>query len=266
MVDRADIALSVSPAGMAAAQRSALALWAVLTVLAVAGSATMVTAGGNGGAAAGAALITLAACATGGWAILRGLGSGAYPHDRLGLCNGVTMARGAGVAVLAGLVMAPGALAGGGGFGWAVVALAAAVLALDGLDGWLARRSGLRSAFGARFDVEADVVFALVMAALAWQAGKVGAWFVLIGGLRPAFLLAGMLWPALRAPLPEARWRKVMAAVQMTVQVALMAPLLVPPLSVALGGAILAAMLLSFAVDIRWLLRHRPGPAPLRAG
>lgn len=262
MVDRADILTS---AGMAPAQRSALALWAVLSVLAVAGSAALVAAGGGAASAAGAALITFGACATGGWAILRGLGSGAYPHDRLGLCNGVTMARGAGVAVLAGLVVAPGALAGGGGFGWAVVALAATVLALDGLDGWLARRSGLRSAFGARFDVEADVIFAVVMAALAWQAGKVGAWFLLIGGLRPAFLLAGMLWPALRAPLPEARWRKVMAALQMTVQVVLLAPVLVPPLSGAVGGAILAAMLLSFAVDIRWLRRNRSGPATLRA-
>lgn len=263
MVDRADILTS---AGMAPAQRSALALWAVLSVLAVTGSAALVAAGGGAASAAGAALITFGACATGGWAILRGLGSGAYPHDRLGLCNGVTMARGAGVAVLAGLVVAPGALAGGGGFGWAVVALAATVLALDGLDGWLARRSGLRSAFGARFDVEADVIFAVVMAALAWQAGKVGAWFLLIGGLRPAFLLAGMLWPALRAPLPEARWRKVMAALQMTVQVVLLAPVLVPPLSGAVGGVILAAMLLSFAVDIRWLLRNRSGPATLRAG
>ncbi len=266
MVDRADIPETSRFAALRPPQRAALALWAVLSAVAVGAGALLVTLGGAPAAAGYAALVTLAACALGGWVILRGLGSGAYPHDRLGLCNAVTMARGAGIAVLAGLAVAPQALTGSDGFGWAVVALAAGVLALDGLDGWLARRSGLHSRFGARFDVESDVVFAVVMAVLAWQADKVGAWFLLIGGLRPAFLLAGAVWRALRAPLPDARWRKVMAGVQMGVQVALLAPLLAPPLSHAVGAAILIAIMTCFAVDIRWLLRRHSQPAALREG
>src|SRR4051794_31124111 len=38
--------------------------------------------------------------------------------------------------------------------GLVLAALVLAVLALDGLDGWLARRAGLVSAFGAHFDME----------------------------------------------------------------------------------------------------------------
>ena len=244
------------------AQRHALPALAGLMLAAPAASYALAL---SGGAAQPLlpALMTLALCLVGGAFILRGLGSDSYPHAALGLCNVVTMTRGAGIAVLAGLIAAPQALAEGGGFGWGVLALAVVVLALDGLDGWLARRSGLRSRFGARFDVEADVIFALVMAALAVSAGKVGLWFLALGMLRPAFLLAGLLWPVLRAPLPDQRWRKVMAALQMSAQVALLAPLIAPPLSVVLGAGILGAMVLSFLVDIRWLIRH--GTAPRRA-
>jgi phosphatidylglycerophosphate synthase len=40
------------------------------------------------------------------------------------------------------------------------------LLALDGLDGWLARRFGLASAYGARFDMEVDGFLILVLALL----------------------------------------------------------------------------------------------------
>jgi len=201
-----------------------------------------------------AAMATATLLGLGSMGVLMGLSRGAYPHDRLGLCNVVTVTRGAGICILAGLIFVPHALI---GLGWLLVVLAGLTLALDGLDGWLARRSGLRSDFGARFDVESDVAFALVLALLAWQADKVGLWFVALGLLRPAFLGASMLWPALRAPLPDAYWRKAMAAMQMSVQVALLAPLVQPPVSGLIAGALLLAMVLSFAVDIRWLLGQK---------
>jgi phosphatidylglycerophosphate synthase len=219
----------------------------------------------DGGARAPAlsGLLTLAICLVGGAGVLWGLERARYPHARLGLCNAVTLLRAAGIAVLAGLVIAPQALAGPQGLGWALVGLAGAVLALDFVDGWAARRSGLRSDFGARFDVETDVVFAIVLAALAWQAGKVGVWFLALGALRPAYLAAGALVPALRAPLPPAMWRKSVAAVQMTAQVALLAPVIAPPWSQGLAAAVLGGVMLSFAVDIRWLLRaDRPADRP----
>lgn len=200
-------------------------------------------------------LLTLALGLVGGWAVLRGLDRARYPHGRLGLCNAVTLLRAGAIAVLAGLVVAPQALAGPQGLGWGLVALAAGALALDFVDGWAARRSGLGSEFGARFDVETDVVFAIVLAALAWQADKVGVWFLALGVLRPAYLAAGVALPALRAPLPPALWRKSVAAVQMTAQVALLAPLVTPPWSQGLGALVLAGVVVSFGVDIRGQLR-----------
>ena len=44
--------------------------------------------------------------------------------------------------------------------------------ALDGVDGWLARRSGIASAFGARFDMEIDALLILVLAVLAWRSAR----------------------------------------------------------------------------------------------
>jgi hypothetical protein len=38
--------------------------------------------------------------------------------------------------------------------------------------------------------------------------------------------------------------------------VVLMAPVIVPPVSYLLAGVLLAGVILSFAVDIRWLLRQ----------
>lgn len=199
-----------------------------------------------------AASLTALVCALGAGAILSGLSRrDSFPHARLGLCNVITLTRAAGIAALAGLLVTPLATP-----GWGLSLFALALLLLDALDGWAARRADLQSPFGARLDVETDVAFALTLAAVAVAMGQAGAWFLALGLLRPAFLLAARLWPALRAPLPEAMWRKRMAGLQMVVQVALISPLLAPPASTLLAAALLAAMLASFAIDIRWLARQ----------
>ncbi|WP_176847092.1 CDP-alcohol phosphatidyltransferase family protein [Roseicitreum antarcticum] len=203
------------------------------------------------------AMITLMICLAGGALVLRGLAPGRYPHARLGLCNVITLSRAAGIAVMAGLIAAPGALSGPEALGWALVALSALVLTLDLADGWAARRSGLNSTFGARFDVESDVAFAVVLAVLAWQADKAGVWFLTLGALRPAFLMSSLIWPWLSGALPDAMWRKTVAAVQMIAQVVLLAPVVTPPASEVLAALLLAGVALSFAVDIRALHARR---------
>ncbi|MGP9789196.1 CDP-alcohol phosphatidyltransferase family protein [Roseinatronobacter sp. NSM] len=187
--------------------------------------------------------------------VLAGLKPAYFPHDRLGLANVVTLWRGACIAAMAGVLAVPQALAQGGG--WLLAGLAALVLALDGVDGWAARRAGLSSRFGARLDVETDVAFALVTAALAVAAGKVGVWFLALGLLRPAFLGAAYVWPVLRAPLPPSQRRRMVAGLQMGAQVALLAPILTAPVSGLVGGAVLLVVGVSFAVDIRALLARR---------
>ena len=55
---------------------------------------------------------------------------------------------------------------------WYVVAICIGILALDGVDGWLARRFGTETAFGGRFDMEVDAGVIAVLSVLAWVSGR----------------------------------------------------------------------------------------------
>ncbi|SES34750.1 CDP-alcohol phosphatidyltransferase [Tranquillimonas rosea] len=180
-----------------------------------------------------------------------------FPHPRLGLCNVVTHLRGALTAALAMPMVAPGVLVTNDALAWTWVALAALVLSLDGIDGLLARRAGLVSRYGARFDVEVDSLLALVLAVLAWESGKAGALVLLLGLGRYAFVAAGAVAPWLAAPLPERASRKAVCVVQIGTLVALMAPVVTPPVSTALAAAVAVLLTWSFAIDIRWLAARR---------
>lgn len=174
-----------------------------------------------------------------------------YPHDRLGLCNAVTLAR---MVIVAGLAVAmlearpPDAV---------LLGLAVLSLCLDGVDGWLARRQGLVSDFGARFDVEVDAGFALILAFYAAATGVAGPYVVLLGLPYYAFMLARRVWRWLDAPLPDSFARKAVCVAQIAVLIAILVPG-IP--GAALNLAILtviAALLWSFARDILWLSRRR---------
>lgn len=176
-----------------------------------------------------------------------------HPHDRFGLANLITLVRAGGACLFAGLAFAPGLLAGAGA--WITAAAVVALLALDGFDGWAARREGLASAYGARFDMETDALTILALAALALMLGKAGPWVLALGLMRYAFVAAGWAWPALDAPLPPSLRRKAVCVLQIGVLAVLLAPPLTPPLSVALAAVALAALTWSFALDVLWLIR-----------
>jgi phosphatidylglycerophosphate synthase len=176
-----------------------------------------------------------------------------HPHPRFGVANTVTLARAAGTALLAALALEPGLLAGSAV--WAAVAGAVALLALDGVDGWIARRQGLVSPFGARFDMEVDTLLILVLAVLALGLGKAGPWVLGLGLMRYAFVLAGRAVPALRAELPPSWRRKAVCVVQIVVLATMLVPWVVPPASSAIGAGALVLLAWSFAVDVRWLIR-----------
>src|SRR5262249_31548057 len=123
---------------------------------------------------------------------------------------------------------------------------------LDGLDGWIARRTNTASAFGARFDMEVDAFFILALSVVAWASGKAGVWVLMIGAARYFYVVASVLFTPLARPLFESRRRKTVAVIQMAVLVALLLPAITPPLSGALAALALTLLLYSFAVDIRW--------------
>ncbi len=196
---------------------------------------------------AAGALYTLAGTAVLGWAS-RG--------RSLGPADAVTTVR----AVLVGGVVA---LVAQGGPPWPLVALAAIALALDLVDGLVARRTGTASAFGARYDMEVDA-FVLVVLGV-HVAADLGPWVLLVGAFRYVFWAASVPWPWLAVPLPERRSRKAVAAVQGIALVAAAAPVVPAPAAAALVGSALAMLVWSFGRDVRWLLRrHRArgrGPA-----
>ena len=170
-----------------------------------------------------------------------------YPHPVLGACNGVTLARVAMVAFLVGALAVPDASA------WLVFGVALVAFALDGVDGWLARRAGLVSDFGARFDMETDAGLGAVIAVWLLASGTAGPEILVLGFMRYAFVAASFFAPALRAPLPEAFRRKAICVVQIAALILLTFPL--TPSIIALPLGIGAALLLSwsFLIDILWL-------------
>ena len=173
-----------------------------------------------------------------------------YPHRDLGLCNLVTLAR----LVLASALLAP--LVGPGAAG-PIVAVALLALMLDGVDGWLARRQGRESAFGARFDMEVDAAFGLVLAVNALAAGHAGPGVLLLGLPRYLFAAAARRWSWLARPLPERLGRKIVCVLQITVLIALQVPTLASALAPALVSATLALLGWSFGRDVAWLWRAR---------
>ena len=176
------------------------------------------------------------------------------PAGVFGAANQVTLARAILVCLIGGL-LAPAA-PGGYLAAWAVVILAGAVLALDGVDGWLARRFSRASSFGARFDMETDALLALVLSVLVYRFDKAGAWVIAAGGARYAFLLAGAAVPALRQVLP-ARWRRQAVCVALIVALTVcMVPAIGPGWSGPVALLAVAAVGWSFAVDVVWLLRR----------
>lgn len=199
-----------------------------------------------------AAAVTLAVFALAALGALAGAAA-AHPHPRFGLANRLTLVRAGGAAVFAGLAVAPQPVAGAAA--WTVAGAAAILLALDGVDGWVARRQRLASPFGARFDLETDALTILALSALALALGKAGPWVLALGLMRYAFVAAGWLWPSLARPLPPSLRRKTVCVVQIAVLGALIAPVLVPPVSSALAAAALLALAWSFALDLAWLLR-----------
>jgi phosphatidylglycerophosphate synthase len=202
----------------------------------------------SGLVAAAVVLVTTAAL------LLRGLRRSAA---RLGPANAVTLTRTSLVAVVTGFVVR--ALLAGSVVPRVVVAVAAVALALDAVDGLVARATGSATALGARFDWEVDAFFLLVLSA--WLARDVAVWVVAIGLLRYVFVAVGSALPWLLAPLPPRYSRKVVAAVQGVALVVAASGALPAGASVALLGAALASLVWSFGTDVVHLARTRPGRA-----
>jgi phosphatidylglycerophosphate synthase len=145
----------------------------------------------------------------------------------------------------------------------ALVSMSAVALALDALDGYVARRTGTAWELGARFDMEVDAFLIFVLSVFLVR--PIGAWVLIIGGMRYAFVVAGWVLPWMRGSLPPRQWRKVVAAVQGIVLVVAAAGVLPAPFAVVAVVAALALLVESFGRDVLWLWHHRAPVHPGRA-
>ncbi len=217
------------------------------------------------GVAALAGLVSSPASAAGAGAILL-LGVLLWcfppPGPALGWANSVTLVRALLMAALCvWLVDWPGSQAAL----WAMTLLALAILTLDGVDGFLARRFDECSDWGARFDMEVDAGFILLLCLALWLHAMAPAWVLLIGLMRYAFLMASVFLPWLARDLPDCFRRKLVCVIQLAVLI-----VAISPVGLAADGwreGLLAfgllALSLSFGADVRWLYRQRPSVAPV---
>lgn len=215
-------------------------------------------------AAAGAALLSLDALASAlsaaGWAaglvylvvssalVSRGLGR--RGAQRLGAANAVTATRSTLIGVVTAVVVTSltqpvSALL--------LVGIVVPTLALDAVDGWVARRTGSASPLGARFDMEADAFLLLVLCA--YDVRIVGAWILAIGLMRYAYVAVGWALPWMRAAVPLRYWRKVVTAVCGIALTLVATGLLPSPFEVLAGLVALGLLVESFGRDIIWLAR-----------
>ena len=249
---RQDIADRQGLARDAARDLAAVAALVLLAALGLAGVA------GLGLDYTAKALLVLAAAA---WLLWRGLG--AHPHARFGPANRVTLVRLGAMALMAALVgeaLPRAPLGDMPTAAWWLVVAATMTALLDAVDGALARRSGMASAFGARFDMETDAAFTLVLCALVVQAGQAGPWILASGLMRYGFVAAASVWPWLNGPLPPSKRRQTVCVVQITTLIVCLGPTVPPMLATGLAAASLALLTLSFATDVRTLARQRPTP------
>jgi phosphatidylglycerophosphate synthase len=146
-----------------------------------------------------------------------------------------------------------------------LVALASVALALDLVDGRIARRTGTVTALGARFDGEVDAF--LILALSVYVAPVHGWWVLAIGAARYLFLLGEWALPWMRRPLPPRGWRKVVAAAQGVVLTVAAADVLPRAPMQAILAVALAALAASVGECVWWLWRRRPAErAPLPRG
>ncbi|NUS49802.1 MAG: CDP-alcohol phosphatidyltransferase family protein [Nocardioidaceae bacterium] len=181
------------------------------------------------------------------------LGLAAHGREALGPADLVTLSRallGCAVAALVAdsFVSAPATAV--------LVPMAAVALALDAVDGRVARATRTGSPFGAKLDGEVDAFLIAVLCV--YVAPTFGWWVLTMGAARYAFGAAAWWLPWMRAErLPFRYWRKVVTATAGVVLLVAAADVLPRPVTYAglwLGLGLLAE---TFGRDVWWLWRRR---------
>lgn len=139
-----------------------------------------------------------------------------------------------------------------------LIVLTVPTLALDAVDGWLARRTRTMSDLGARFDMEVDAF--LIFALSVYVAPDLGWWTLSLGLMRYVYVAAGWMLPWLRRPVPPRYWRKVVAAwagIALTLAASGLTAQWVAVMAVL---SALGLLIESFGRDVVWQFARRRDP------
>ncbi|WP_311063051.1 CDP-alcohol phosphatidyltransferase family protein [Halomonas sp. DWK9] len=176
-----------------------------------------------------------------------------WPYGPLGWANRVTLGRAVLVALVAGALVNDAFI----DAIWLWLGVAVIALLLDGVDGWIARRTRSHSPFGARFDMELDALLIMLLCVGLIMEEGLGLWVLLIGGMRYLFVAASLPFAWLNAPLNESFRRKAVCVWQVVAMLLALTPLTSPLLAGVLALSALITLTYSFGVDVRWLYQHR---------
>ena len=130
---------------------------------------------------------------------------------------------------------------------WLVALVGGTILAADGLDGFLARRDNHASLFGARFDMETDAFFILVLSMLAIVLDRLGIWVIAAGLLRYVYVAASPLVPATSTKNVRSVRARIMYVVTAICLLSAFLPLFPITRPLAMMGTL--ALTVSFAID-----------------
>lgn len=175
-----------------------------------------------------------------------------WPDGALGWANRVTLTRAVLVALVAGALANEAFIASP----WLWLGLAVVALLLDGVDGWIARRTRSHSQFGARFDMELDALLILLLCVGLMLSEALGGWVLLIGGMRYLFIAASWPFTWLSQPLFVSLRRKAVCVWQVVALLLALTPLTDHLTASLLALSALVTLAYSFGVDGWWLYRQ----------
>lgn len=142
----------------------------------------------------------------------------------------------------------------------AAAIVASIALALDGVDGWVARKTNSSSAYGAQLDMEVDSIFTLVLCFMIYDWGHAGAWVLFCGLARYVWLGVQVFVPWFRRPLLPAFRRKTACVIGVAGLALALAPWPWVNLNTVMAGISTVTLAISFGIDARWLIQHRREP------
>ncbi len=137
-------------------------------------------------------------------------------------------------------------------------------LSMDGLDGYIARKTDTCTEYGAQLDMEVDAWLMLLLSMLVYQWGHAGIWVMFCGLARYAWLLVQLWVPWFNRPLsPAPAFRRKTACVLGVGGLALaLYPWAWASINTGLAGVSTLALATSFAIDANWLIQHKSEPLP----